>query len=138
EDMKFSAGHFTIFSATKRERLHGHNFRVYASVTSAVDDDGLAFDYGIFKKELYRLCSEWNEYFLLPEKSPHLSFEHDGDYLYAHFGAERIPFLKRDVLLLPISNVTLEELAQLILRRLLAFRKDCSLTMIHAIEAKVF
>ena len=28
KNMKFSVGHFTIFSATKRERLHRHNFNV--------------------------------------------------------------------------------------------------------------
>ncbi|EQD50251.1 hypothetical protein B1A_13514, partial [mine drainage metagenome] len=26
ERMKFSAGHFTVFSASERENLHGHNF----------------------------------------------------------------------------------------------------------------
>ena len=30
EYLKFSAGHFTVFSATERERLHGHNFSVSA------------------------------------------------------------------------------------------------------------
>ena len=37
EEMKFSAGHFTIFSATERENLHGHNFSVY--VAPCADDD---------------------------------------------------------------------------------------------------
>ena len=34
EALKFSGAHFTIFSATDRERLHGHNFRVRAEVTA--------------------------------------------------------------------------------------------------------
>ena len=32
ENMKFSAAHFTIFSASERERLHGHNFRVEVDI----------------------------------------------------------------------------------------------------------
>ena len=32
EDMKFSAGHFTIFDGAARETLHGHNFTVSAEV----------------------------------------------------------------------------------------------------------
>ena len=36
EEMKFSAGHFTILSATERERLHGHNFTVYVAITGVV------------------------------------------------------------------------------------------------------
>ena len=30
ESHKFSAAHYTIFSATERERLHGHNYSVSA------------------------------------------------------------------------------------------------------------
>jgi 6-pyruvoyltetrahydropterin/6-carboxytetrahydropterin synthase len=36
----------------------------------------------------------------------------------AHFADERIPFLERDCLTLPIRNVTIEELAALLLARL--------------------
>ena len=36
EYLNFSAGHFTIFSATERENLHGHNFQVRGAVTAAI------------------------------------------------------------------------------------------------------
>ncbi|KAJ1474389.1 hypothetical protein T484DRAFT_1832500 [Baffinella frigidus] len=32
EDMKFSAAHFTVFSAKERERLHGHTHAVKVQV----------------------------------------------------------------------------------------------------------
>jgi hypothetical protein len=45
----FSAGHFTMFSATERENLHGHNFQVRCSVTAPPGDDSMAFDQIILK-----------------------------------------------------------------------------------------
>ncbi len=41
EYLKFSAAHFTIFSATERERLNGHNFRVSAKITEPVGPNGM-------------------------------------------------------------------------------------------------
>lgn len=120
EDMKFSAGHFTIFSASERERLHGHNFSVSALITAEVGENGMCFDYGIYKKIIRGLCDEWDEYFILPELSPHLAIERQGEMVFAHFNGERIPFLARDTLILPIANATLEEFSRLILERLCA------------------
>ncbi len=119
EDMKFSAGHFTIFSATDRERLHGHNFSVGARITCAVGDDGMAFDYGIYKKKLHGLCRAWNEYFILPTQSPYLEIRENGDRVEAVFDGVSIPFLRSDILLLPIANATLEEFSRLMLEALI-------------------
>lgn len=109
--LHFNAAHFTIFSATEREDLHGHTFYVRARVTSPVDENGMAFDYNILKTRLLALCDHLDEKVLLPERSPHLSLEQEGDYLVAVYGAERLPFLPRDVLTLPVRNITVEELA---------------------------
>ena len=138
EEMKFSAGHFTIFSATERERLHGHNFRVHAALTCEVADDGLAFDYAIYKRKIFDMCREWNEYFMLPEHSPHLRLEHTDEYLIAHFNGERLPFLYKDVLILPVTNVTVEELSRLVLQRLVEYRKAEGHALVSGIEVKIF
>ncbi|MEQ8486085.1 MAG: 6-carboxytetrahydropterin synthase [Pseudomonadales bacterium] len=116
--LHFNAAHFTLFSATEREDLHGHTFYVTATVDAPVGDDGLAFDYNLFKKALLALCDELDEKTLLPERSPYLTVSRDGDYVIARFADERIPFLPRDVLTLPVRNVTVEELAPWLLRRL--------------------
>ena len=117
--LKFSAGHFTLFSATERENLHGHNFQVRCVVTSWVGDSGLTFDYVILKRVLKELCDALDERVLLPLASPYLRIEHQAGLVRALFADECIPFLERDVLLLPIRNVTIEELAPLLLARLL-------------------
>lgn len=115
--LHFNAAHFTIFSASEREDLHGHTFYVRAYVDSQVGDDGLAFDYQLFKDLLAGLCAELDEKVLLPEHSPHLTLEHSDGYLVALFGGERIPFLPRDVKCLPVRNITVEELAPWLLER---------------------
>ena len=132
ENMKFSAGHFTIFGPGERERLHGHNFKVAVVLHACVGDNGLCFDYGIYKQKVVALCRELNEYFLLPGRSPLLSIEAEGDAVVAVFGGERIPFLRGDVLVLPIANVTLEALAGYLLGRLL---EDGAAVAAHGIEA---
>lgn len=118
EDMKFSAGHFTIFSATERERLHGHNFAVSAEILAEVGPEGMCFDYGVYKRELRRLCSAWDERFILQGLSPHLKIVEEGESVWAEFNGSKIPFLASDVLILPIRNSTLEEFSRLLLEAL--------------------
>lgn len=116
--LHFNAAHFTIFSASDREDLHGHTFYVTATVDSTVAEDGLAFDYNLFKSKLKTLCDQLDEKVLLPERSPHLRLSEAPPYLIAEFADERIPFLPRDVLTLPVRNITVEELAPWFLGRL--------------------
>lgn len=120
EAMKFSAGHFTLFGPGKRERLHGHDYFVSATLRARVGDDGLCFDYSLLKRELMALCQDLDEYVLLPGESPLLRIERGGGQVVAVFGEQRIPFLESDVRVLPLANITLEELARWFLGRLLA------------------
>jgi len=62
---KFSAAHFTIFSETDRERLHGHNYGVSARIVAAMGDNGFSADYNVYKRALQRLCDDHDEYMLL-------------------------------------------------------------------------
>lgn len=118
EYLHFAAAHFTIFSASERENLHGHNFHVTVDATAEVQDDGLTFDYNRLKDTLKELCDTLDEQVLMPEQSPYLNLESDDIYTYVHFANERLPFLKRDLTLLPIRNVTVEELSHYLLDKL--------------------
>ncbi len=117
--LNFSAAHFTIFSQTEREDLHGHNWQVECELTSPIDDNGLIFDYSLIKRVVKEICDELDEKTLLPEQSPWLSIEHDGEYIVGLYGQERIPFLPRDVITLPIANASVEELSHYLLQRVL-------------------
>lgn len=120
EYMNFSAAHFTIFSASQRERVHGHNFRVDAEITTDVGEDGLCIDYRILKKILLEICNELDEYFLIPEHSPHLKITSDDSYYRITFNNEEIVQLISDTKLLPLTNITVEELSFYILGQLSA------------------
>lgn len=124
EYIKFSAAHFTIFSANERERLHGHNFQVRAEIDAGVDDNGMCFNYGLFKKLLTQCCDEIDEYLLLPAQSPHLKITEEGDNYRVVFNQETMLFLRSDTLLLPIKNSTVEEYSYYILHRLLALQPE--------------
>lgn len=138
ENMKFSAGHFTIFSATERERLHGHNFNVHVTIEAQILENGMCFDYGLYKRRIEELCRAWNEYVILPTRSPYLQIEEAEDYLYAHFNQERIPFLRQDVLLLPIENATVEEFSRLFLEKLTQDPLELARWGLEAVSVKVF
>ncbi|GFZ97181.1 6-carboxytetrahydropterin synthase [Okeania sp. KiyG1] len=73
--MNFSAGHFTIFSDSERENLHGHSFSVYVMFEAEVMENGTAFNYGIYKKIIFDTCQLVDEVVLLPLKSPYLRIE---------------------------------------------------------------
>ena len=120
EAMNFSAAHFTIFSATERENLHGHNFKLGCAVTAPVGDDGLCFDYAIIKRKLRALCDSLDERMLLPSRSPHLKLDRDEHEVRAYYADEVLRFLVRDVIVLPITNITVEALSQHFLDLLLS------------------
>lgn len=120
EYLNFSAGHFTIFSATERERLHGHNFSVSTKIESSVNENGLCFNYGNLKQKLKVLCDDLDEYMLLPMHSPYLDIETNDTEHVVRFNDETLRFNKSDCLLLPVRNTTVEEFSELLLNRLLA------------------
>jgi 6-pyruvoyltetrahydropterin/6-carboxytetrahydropterin synthase len=138
ESMKFSAGHTTIFSATEREPLHGHMYRVYLSLTAWIEDNGMAFDYRYYKKRIQELCKQLNQTFLMPEFSPFLEHSEDEEYHYFTFNHKKIPFLKEDVTLMPLSNITVEELSRWFINELIKNQEELDRHGIDKIEVKIF
>lgn len=137
QKLHFSAAHFTVFSATSRERLHGHNFRIAAAITGEVDDNGLCFDYAIFKKILEDLCLRFDEYTLIAADSPHLSISSDEKIHYVEHNGIVMPLLKSDTILLPVRNVTIEELSAYFLDELMQDKDLIDELKIHALEMRV-
>jgi len=119
ESHKFSAAHYTIFSATERERLHGHNYSVSAMIAAPMGNNGFAADYNVYKDRIKALCDELDEYLILPANSPYQSLRDVDDCIEATFNGEVMRFLKRDTRVLPIANATVEEFSHHLLGRLL-------------------
>ena len=136
EDMHFSAAHFTVFSANERENLHGHNFFVAATATGPIDANGLCFDYNALKTRLRTLCDSLDETLLLPADSPHLDIDAGANELRVRFGGESLRFLRRDVKLLAVRNITVEELAHWFMAALTADQGFAALA-IDSLEIRV-
>lgn len=137
EAHKFSAAHFTIFSATERERLHGHNFSVSARIVAPVDDNGLTGDYAVYKAEIRKLCDALDEYTLIPSQSPFLQVAEEGAYHRVEHNGDVMLLLKSDSLLIPVRNTTVEDLSFYLLQILLADKSLLEAQDIRQIEVMV-
>lgn len=138
EAMNFSVGHFTIFGPTEREPLHGHNYQAYLGIESLKNSDGLCFDYRWYKKKMIEHCRALNQSLLLPTKSQYLTLQEDEKYIIANFNGERLPFLKSDVTLLPLANITVEELSRWFIEKLLEDGATLENHGVVAMTVKVF
>jgi len=138
EAMKFSSAHFTIFSPTVREPLHGHNYYVYMGLHTEVLDNGLSYDYRTYKKTAYELCRELNQRVLVPLHSKYLEIREDDTHVHLRFNEDTMSLMKKDVKFLPICNITVEELSTWFLQKLTADPAALKRDHIKAIDVKVF
>lgn len=138
ESMKFNAGHTTIFSATEREHLHGHMYSVYLGLTTWVEENGMTFDYRYYREKIHVLCKMLNQTVLMPQYSPFLEITEDKTYYYFNFNQKTMSFLKEDVTLMPLTNITVEELSRWFVKQLIADQEELDKHRIERIEVKVF
>ena len=119
EELKFSGGHFMIFSATERESMHGHDYQINVAFETLIEKNGMSFDLRYYRHKLSKLCAMLDYHFILPMYSEFLRLEETPAKWLVHFNNEVIEFYKRDALPLAITNVTLEEMSNWFLQQLL-------------------
>ena len=137
EDIKFSAAHFTVFSATERERLHGHNYFVSVEFSAPVSDSGMCFSYREIKLRLRELCAGLDEYMLLPRDCSHLQILDEPPFYRVLYNGETMYFLQSDTRLLPVRNITLEELSAWLLDQLLLDQQFAGEARLARVRLKV-
>lgn len=125
EPFKFSCSHFTILAADRAERLHGHNYQVQVRIKVNGTDPklGLAFDFNDVKPLIRQLCETLDERILLPQTSPYLKIQTSvgpRGQVQVDFGPKHYSFPATDTLLLPLVNITSEELARYLCETLVA------------------
>ena len=125
----FSCAHFTIFSATERENLHGHNYSIRARAQCTIAGTGMCFDYNELKKLIGEICDSLDETTLLPTLSPYVSIRHEEDYVCVDFADETLKFLHRDIKEIDVRNVTVEELANWFIANLISTPEFQSLSI---------
>lgn len=118
ENFKFSAAHFLIFDEKRAERLHGHNYQVKVDILVPPEADlaasGFFIDFLVFKKIIKARLDEWDEIILLPEKHPDMKLSSNGPSLEVRFRDRYYVFPRNEVLLLPVTNTSVEQLSRLL------------------------
>jgi len=113
EDLKFSAAHFTLFPDGSGELLHGHNYSVSIAISGTeLDEAGLLVDIAALKKHVRSLCKSYDERTLIPTESPWLKVEVTSEQIEVRFGKSLYSLPRKDVVLLPLANLTMELLAK--------------------------
>ncbi|HWL10342.1 MAG TPA: 6-pyruvoyl tetrahydropterin synthase family protein [Planctomicrobium sp.] len=110
DHLVFSAGHF-ITIGDFCERLHGHNFRLAASVEGPLDQNGFVFDFIALRDELQRLCDSLDHRMLLPLHHPAIRLNLTEKEVEATFADRRWIFPREECILLPIQQTTVELIA---------------------------
>lgn len=109
--LKFSAAHFLIFPDGEAERLHGHNYKVYVDLHTELDEHGLVLNFQEIKPLVRELCDELDEHLLIPGEHPVLTAELKGEHYEIRYLERYYLIPKAEVIVLPISNSSAENLA---------------------------
>ncbi len=122
ERFVFSAAHFITFGEGVCERLHGHNYHVYAEVHGPLGENQYVIDFIVVRDALQRIVDALDHRVLLPTTHPtiHVDIQGEGgaaEVIAAH-DSRRWVFPRDECVLLPVSNTTAELLAKYIADRL--------------------
>ncbi|QDK45658.1 6-pyruvoyl tetrahydropterin synthase [Bdellovibrio sp. ZAP7] len=118
QNFKFSAAHFLIFDETHAEKLHGHNYQVKVDINAPADEaqhsDGYFMDFNVFKKFIKARLDVWDEIVLLPQNHPDMKFKKTDKSLEVTFRDRFYVFPLNEVILLPVTNTSVENLSQIL------------------------
>lgn len=111
EDLFFAAAHFIPFYGGACETLHGHNYRVRATLTGRLQETGWVHDFISVRDALRELLASLDHRMLLPADNERLEIERDSGEVRVRCASRGFVFPAQDVVLLPIANTTAELLA---------------------------
>lgn len=137
--LTFASAHFITFEGHKCEALHGHNYRVAATVEGALDPEcQFVVDFGVLKSALRRLVDDIDHKVLLPTQNPKVILRNEGDSMAVDYlGKFTYLFPARDCAPLPIANTTAEELAAYFAAEIRQRLVDDGYTNLTALEIEV-
>ena len=101
----------TVFADGSKERLHGHNYTIALAVEVERVDLGAMIPFAPIKDVLRELCTAWKEHVLLAARNPWFVVVRDDHELEFTLCGERYVMPRRDALLLPVDNISVEALA---------------------------
>lgn len=119
EELIFSAAHFITFDGNICERLHGHNYRLFAEIFGPLDENQYVIDFIALRDTLKEIAGELDHHMLLPTEHPLIQVDANNNEVEVRFEDRRWVFPRGDCILLPIANTTAELLAHHLGKQLL-------------------
>ncbi|MBF0300425.1 MAG: 6-carboxytetrahydropterin synthase [Oligoflexia bacterium] len=124
--LNFSASHFIIFNNGNREPLHGHNYSIHFKLHSSTLNADMVLNFLDVKPLLKRICDSLDHRLLLPRENSFFKIEDDPqnnkNYVLKIVSKENIydqfSIPKKDILILPISNISVECLSYYLLHKI--------------------
>ena len=114
--IRFSAAH--ILPKHKRcGVLHGHTYAIHARIFGDKDKQDFVMDFSIVKKYLKNISESLDHKILIPEKNNY--FKNQGKEIKIEVDDKKYILPKEDCALIPIKNITAENLAEYILKILI-------------------
>ena len=137
EHLIFSAAHFITFAGNVCERIHGHNYRVYAEVQAQLDENQYVIDFIALRDTLKEITASLDHHVLLPTTHEQIQVTADEKEVLVTFEDRRWVFPLDDCILLPVSNTTAELIADFIATELLRRLADQGIHQIEMLEIGV-
>ena len=113
----FSAAHAGLHDG-EFEPLHGHSFAVTLRLHGEPDETGMVCDFTKAKDLLASMIAPLKRRTLMPVSPPGGCCAHDGNQVVITCGTKHYSLPAGDVVLLPVSNTTTEQIAAWLLREL--------------------
>ncbi|HEV8305876.1 MAG TPA: 6-carboxytetrahydropterin synthase [Gemmatimonadales bacterium] len=139
EDLVFASAHFITLAGHRCEALHGHNYRAGVVVEGGLEAESwYVVDFVVLKRLMKQLTDELDHRVLLPRDNPKLTIAAEGDAVrVAYDGVAKYVFPKRDCVILPVPNTTVEMLAQYLAGRVRTELAGGGAVRLKAIEIEV-
>jgi 6-pyruvoyltetrahydropterin/6-carboxytetrahydropterin synthase len=126
----------TVFPDGSKEALHGHGYSTEVTAELSSGDPMLSFS--LFKEPLKALCAQWDEKVLLAKQNPLFQLvEQTPEETEFTLCGKRYVLPTEETVLLPVENITTENLASEILRHLLKALSSTANPSLRALEVRV-
>lgn len=136
--IRFVAGHF-LPSIEKCSRLHGHNYALLIEIEGEPGKDGIIMDFIRLKEVAHTIVDSMDHKMLLPSGGSSMDISHSGDQVEVQFSNKRYSFPASDVEILPVENISAENLASYFAKKLVksgVFGENISLINVGVAEGR--
>lgn len=137
DDLVFCAAHFITYGGGGCESLHGHNYRVSATVEGELDEHSLVVDFLVLQEIMEGLVGRLDHRTLLPEDNPVVEVWREDGSVRARRGETEYRLPERDVVLLPVDNTTAERIAGHLAGRLIEEMEAAGAPLPDRVELEV-